>query len=414
MTPRDFGNTGLRVGPLGFGAMQVGDPRIADAEAARMLHGALDLGITLIDTARSYGLSEQRIGRHLAGRRDEFVLSTKVGYGIDGVADWTYDCVMAGVDAARDRLSTDVIDIVHLHSCPLEVLERGDVIRALERSRELGNLRVVAYSGDDAALAYAVRCGRFQSVQASLSVCDQQATTVLDDAAELGLGVIAKRVFAGRPWAAPSDHADDAHREYRQRYAALAAVGLPQPGDGWDAAALRFAASTPGVDCVLVGGTNLGHLRRNVEVIESLLGASSGIDAIELASAHSIGTAVAGIDATTGVPAKSLLGNRFVGRSPAVRAAAIGVGGSQGAATPGREGWSEGTSANKAIPEERLDRFPSDSSAAGLNTRLGRYPLDAVAAAHQERLGRGQAVAAEAAAIRAAWQRVGADWRGLV
>ena len=63
-----------------------------------------------------------------------------------------------------------------------------------------------------------------------------------------------------------------------------------------------------------------------------------------------------GIGATTGAPAKSLLGNRFVGRHPAVRAAAIGVGGSQGAATPGREGWSEGTSANKAIPEERLGR----------------------------------------------------------
>ena len=98
MTPRDFGSTGLSVSPLGFGAMQVGDPRIDDAEAARMLHGALDLGITLIDTARSYGLSEGRIGRHLSARRDEYVLSTKVGYGIDGVPDWTYDCVMAGVD----------------------------------------------------------------------------------------------------------------------------------------------------------------------------------------------------------------------------------------------------------------------------------------------------------------------------
>ena len=407
MTPRDFGRTGHRVSPLGFGAMQVGDPRVDEADAARMLHGALDLGITLIDTARSYGLSEERIGRHLSARRDEFVLSTKVGYGIDGVPDWTYDCVMAGVDEARDRLRTDVIDVVHLHSCPIEVLEHGEVIRALERSRELGKLRVVAYSGDDTALAYAVRCGRFQSVQASVSVCDQQAAGVLADAADRGLGVIAKRVFAGRPWAPAADDADDAHREYRRRYAALASAGLPEPDDGWDAAALRFAASTPGVACVLVGGTNLGHLRRNVAVIESLLGVVDGSSA----------ATVAGIDATTGVPAKSLLGNRFVGRHPDVRADAVHVGGSQSAATPTRRGGSEGVPANKAIPEERLGRYPLDPCAAE-EERLGRYPL-APSAAEEERLGRhpSASIAAEPqehAAIRATWQRVGADWRGLV
>ena len=404
MIARDFGATGLRVSPLGFGAMQVGDPRIAEADAARMLHGALDLGVTLIDTARSYGLSEQRIGLHLAARRDEFVLSTKVGYGIDGVPDWTYDCVMAGVDEARDRLRTDVIDVVHLHSCPLEVLERGDVIRALERSRELGKLRVVAYSGDDTALAYAVRCGRFQSVQASVSVCDQQSAGVLADARAQGLGVIAKRVFAGRPWAAATDDADAAHREYRQRYAALAAAGLPQPDD-WDAEALRFAASTPGVDCVLVGGTNLAHLQRNVAVIEAMAASET--------------TGVFGSDATGGLPVKSLLGNRFVDRQPSVHAAAVGDGGSQSAATPNRREGSEGVPANKAIPEERLGRYPLAPCAAQ-EERLGRYPL-APCAAEEERLGRGPVDSASAAqpasaatAIRAAWQRVGADWQGLI
>ena len=411
MIPRDFGHTGLRVSPLGFGAMQVGDPRIDDAEAARMLHGALDLGITLIDTARSYGLSEERIGRHLSARRDEFVLSTKVGYGIDGVPDWTYDCVMAGVDEARDRLRTDVIDVVHLHSCPIEVLEHGEVIRALERSRELGKLRVVAYSGDDAALAYAVRCGRFQSVQASVSVCDQQAAGVLADASGRGLGVIAKRVFAGRPWAPLSHEADDAHREYRRRYSALADAGLPEPDDGWDAAALRFAASTPGVACVLVGGTNLGHLRRNVAVIESLV--------------HGARARIAGESV------ESLLGNRFVDRLPDASCPAPGspptaatptrrdgIGGSHSAAMHDRGDGSEGVPANKAIPEERLGRYPLDAGDAAHEERLGRGPL-APAIAAPPRLGRhpsdsSAAEPKEREAIRAAWQRVGADWRGLI
>ncbi|MCK7578814.1 MAG: aldo/keto reductase [Chromatiales bacterium] len=82
MQCRAFGQTGLEVPVLGFGAMQAGDPRLPEERAARLLNHALDLGLALIDTARSYGSSEERIGRHLARRRDEFVLSTKVGYGV--------------------------------------------------------------------------------------------------------------------------------------------------------------------------------------------------------------------------------------------------------------------------------------------------------------------------------------------
>src|SRR5690606_2023592 len=104
--------------------MQGGAPGLDEAEGGQLLNAVPDLGVGLIDTARSYGLSEERIGRHLCGRRDEFVLSTKVGYGVDGVEDWTPRCVRLGIEAARARLATDVIDIVHLHSCDAVTLAR--------------------------------------------------------------------------------------------------------------------------------------------------------------------------------------------------------------------------------------------------------------------------------------------------
>ena len=63
--------------------MAVGSDALSEADAGRLLNAALDAGISLIDTARSYGLAEERIGRHLANRRDEYVLSTKVGYGVE-------------------------------------------------------------------------------------------------------------------------------------------------------------------------------------------------------------------------------------------------------------------------------------------------------------------------------------------
>ena len=268
MQRRPFGRTGLEVPVLGFGAMQAGDPRLSEEHAARLLNHALDLGFTLIDTARSYGLSEERIGRHLARRRDEFVLSTKVGYGVPGVEDWTYECVVAGVDAARERLRTDVIDIVHLHSCSLELLADGAVADALEHCLAAGKLRVAAYSGDAAPLRYAISSGAFGSVQASLNLCDQQAARALTEAHACGLGTIAKRPLAGQPWRHAAPPGEPAHAEYWRRFALLRPEFDCNVGDGdWEALALRFAAYAPGVDCVIVGGTDTHHLESNSAAI---------------------------------------------------------------------------------------------------------------------------------------------------
>jgi len=262
MQRRAFGHSGLEVPVLGFGAMQVGDPRLSELEAARVLNHALDLGLTLVDTARSYGLAEQRIGRHLASRRDEFVLSTKVGYGVAGIPDWTYDCVVAGVDAARDRLRTDVIDIVHLHSCSADLLDEGEVTRALEDCAAAGKLRVVGYSGDGPALRYAIASGAFGSVMASVNLCDQQALRPLAEAQACGLGTIAKRPLAGQPWRRDQPPDAAAHAEYWRRFRQLRGE-LGFIADDWEALALRFAAYAPGVDCVIVGGADPRHLERN-------------------------------------------------------------------------------------------------------------------------------------------------------
>jgi len=282
MQRRSFGHTGLTVPALGFGAMQAGDPRLPEEAAARILNHALDLGLALVDTARSYGLSEERIGRHLARRRDEFVLSTKVGYGVDGIADWTYDCVVAGVDAARDRLRTDVIDIVHLHSCGFDLLEAGEVVRALEHCAAAGKLRVAAYSGDGLPLRYAIMSGHFGAVQASLNLCDQQAWRVLGEAHACGLGTIAKRPLGGQPWRAAALPEDEVHADYWRRFEAL----RPEFGfetDDWESLALRFAAWAPGVDCVIVGGADPGHLERNVAAVAAGPLPPSRIEAIRAA-----------------------------------------------------------------------------------------------------------------------------------
>lgn len=262
MLQRAFGRTGLTVSAVGFGAMHF-DAIDDEAEVGRLLNGALDLGVTLVDTARGYGRSEERIGRHLAHRRGEFVLSTKFGYGVDGVPDWTYACIVQGVERALQLMRTEVIDIGHLHSCPLPVLQRGEVTQALADCVRAGKLRVAAYSGEDAELAHALADERFGSVQCSLSLVDRSNGTQLPP--PRGQGVIIKRALAGLAWARTERPGDFCEGQYWDRWRALA---LPDPGLPWAEVALRWAAQQPGVSSVLVGTKSLVNLRSAIEAVE--------------------------------------------------------------------------------------------------------------------------------------------------
>ncbi len=262
MHTKPYGRAGFDVSLLGLGAGQVGDERLSDADAATLLNTALDLGITLIDTARGYGRSEERIGRHLAHRRAEFVLSTKVGYGIAGHADWTAGIIEAGIDEALRQMRTDHIDIVHLHSCDLAILQAGDVVDALVRVREKGKIRVAAYSGENEALAHAVADGRFGGVECSVNLFDQASLDgALARAHRDGLGVIAKRPLGNAPWRFGERPVGDYAEVYWERLhdLALDTAGLP-----WDEFALRFSAWQPAVSCAIVGTASLAHLRHNV------------------------------------------------------------------------------------------------------------------------------------------------------
>jgi aryl-alcohol dehydrogenase-like predicted oxidoreductase len=258
MKRRALGNTGLVVSEVGLGAGPLGGDELDDAAAVRLIHGALDLGVTLVDTAPSYGRSEARLGVAVRGRRERVVLSTKLGYGVPGIPDWTGPCITAGVEAALARLHTSWLDIAHLHSCPLDVLARGDVIDALEGAVRAGKVRVAAYSGDGDALAWAIDSGRFGVVQCSINLADQRSLDVaVPRAHDRGLGVLAKRTLANGAWR--HDRAPEAHdrAEYWRR---LTAMALPPPGAAPAAHALRFVLAQPAVSSALVGTTSLANL----------------------------------------------------------------------------------------------------------------------------------------------------------
>ncbi|MFU8861572.1 MAG: aldo/keto reductase [Cyclonatronaceae bacterium] len=262
---RNFGTTGLRVSALGFGGVQIGEKSVTEKEAEYLVNTALDEGINLFDTARGYGLSEERIGRYLKKRRNDVVLSTKVGYGVYGVPDWTYDSVIRGVDEALTKFKTGYIDIVHLHSCPFHVLQSGEVTDALQECVRQKKVILAAYSGDNFDLDIAIGSGLFGSVQASANLFDQRFIDhQLYSAKVKGLGVIAKRPMANAPWRFehhPGDHYCEPY--WRRMRAMNLDFGIPL-----DELALRFVAWTWGIDSCIVGTSSPERLRHNAKLIQ--------------------------------------------------------------------------------------------------------------------------------------------------
>ena len=121
MNDEVLGKTGLKISRIGLGGGQVGDGALSEADAELLLRGTLDSGVTIIDTARGYGLSEERIGRYLAPFADQYTLITKVGYGIEGTPDWTYDAVQRGIEEALSTMQRETIDVA---SQTMQCIER--------------------------------------------------------------------------------------------------------------------------------------------------------------------------------------------------------------------------------------------------------------------------------------------------
>lgn len=278
MDRRQLGSTGISVSILGVGMAELGfqlDSDQAD-QAAAVLNTALDLGVNLVDTAGCYGVAEEFIGRTIAGRRDEFILSSKTGHmsGECGDETWSYECVAASIDRSLERMKTDRIDVMHLHSCTVAVLERGDAIRALEDAVQAGKVRFAAYSGDNDAALWAARSGRFSVIQTSFNLVDQAARHELfGEITSRSLGLIVKRPILNGVWRVDQDP-DPYHNGYASEYflrqQTMTGAFDQMPGEPADPieASLGFTLAHEPVSVAIVGTKNEHHLRANIAMLD--------------------------------------------------------------------------------------------------------------------------------------------------
>ena len=251
---RPLGATGLQVSALGLGTVKLGRNQGLkyptgftlpdERSAATLLARARALGINLLDTAPAYGSSEERLGRLLAGQRQDWVICTKVGEEFEGGRsshDFSPEHSRESVLRSLRRLRTDFLDIVLVHSDgnDLQIIEQMGTLEALAQLKAEGLLRAFGISTKTVAggLAAAQAC---DVVMLTYNLQQQDELPVLDSCCRLQRGALVKK--------------------------ALGSGQLPVD------ASLALVLEHAGTSAAVVGTIDPAHLQADVEAARRVLG----------------------------------------------------------------------------------------------------------------------------------------------
>lgn len=198
MRTMKIGKSGIEASVVGIGAWAIGGDSMwgesDEAESIRTIHRARDLGVTLLDTAPAYGLghSEEVVGKALAGRRGDYVLSTKCGLrwdvqegallmerdGVRIVRNTRPEFLAEEIEMSLRRLKTDYIDIyiVHWQALPEYPCPIADTMGFLNKLKQQGKIRAIGASNlDEAHFREYVAAGQLDLIQEKYSMLDRAA-----------------------------------------------------------------------------------------------------------------------------------------------------------------------------------------------------------------------------------------------
>jgi aryl-alcohol dehydrogenase-like predicted oxidoreductase len=286
---RTLGRTGLTVSILGLGGG--GNSRLGlstgqgEAHAAEVVRAALELGVTLFDTARVYQ-TERAVGLALRGRRrEQVILSSKSPY-LDAEGHLlTPQAFAENLETSLRELSVEMIDLYFIHGLLLPYYEtaRERFMPVLEQARQAGKIRFIgvteAFERDTRheMLQRAVQDGDWDVVMVGFNLLNPSARErVLAVTQQTGTGTLGmfavRRALIDETWLhtllqrlADQGEIDPALAATPDLMESLALEGVCET---LSEAAYRFAAYEPGMDCVLSGTSSAGHLQANLAAVQ--------------------------------------------------------------------------------------------------------------------------------------------------
>lgn len=300
MEYRRLGRSGLKVSVVGLGGNNFGGA--ADEERSiSVIHRALDVGINMIDTADGYsaGVSEQYVGKAIAGRRQEAIVATKVfGKMGNGPNDrgLSRKHIMDGCEASLRRLNTDYIDLYQVHNFDAETpLEES--LRALDDLVHAGKVRYLGCSNFAAwQLTHALwvaaqhHLASFVSVQPHYNMFVRDVEReLLPACTALGIGIIpyfplASGLLTGKYEAgkAPAPDTRAARNQRMQQQLTPERLGMvnklhafaQERGYGVTQLAIGWLAARPEVSTVIAGATKTEQVEANATAADVKLSAA--------------------------------------------------------------------------------------------------------------------------------------------
>ena len=201
---RQLGKTGLEVGVLGIGTSPLGAEGVSQDEVNNVIAAAADYGVNYLDTAPIYNQSERRLGPALKGKRDKFVLVTKVEATSRQDATWQ-------VKESLQKTRAEYFDLVHVHNVgrtdrfpSLDILLGDDGalagLEALKKQGLVKHVGMTCHLRPRRALPI-LRSGRVEVIMAAVNCIDRHIynfeNTLFSEAAERGIGVVAMKILGG-------------------------------------------------------------------------------------------------------------------------------------------------------------------------------------------------------------------------
>jgi aryl-alcohol dehydrogenase-like predicted oxidoreductase len=285
---RALGQTGLKISEIGFGGWQLGNDdgwgRMSDVSAHRLVETALELGVTLFDTAPHYAAThgERLLGEVLEHVRDQVVLVSKFGHRLDGSKDFSIASFWHELAGSLARLRTDHLDVLLLHNPPGDLLAGNDPIwTALAKAQAQGRILHYGVSLDFAHEAETCLRNTGSTVlEVLFNVFHQDIRRSFSTIREAGAGVIVK-VPLDSGWLTGRFDASQRFRGVRSRWTRAQIVQradltrrlewLTESGHSMAHKALAYVLSYDEVSCAIPGMRNVDQLRDNVAAIECAL-----------------------------------------------------------------------------------------------------------------------------------------------
>ncbi|MEO6078095.1 MAG: aldo/keto reductase [Candidatus Andersenbacteria bacterium] len=275
-----LGNTGLEISRIGLGTVEIGlayglgnEGPPSEQDAISLLKSVVEMGVTYIDTARGYGLAEERIGKSGIGKNDDVVIGTKFGqflkqepslHGTD-----LEKRIREDIDMSRKNLNKETLQLAQFHNeledytDLSEIIEISHKLKSEEKVQHIG----IAVRGETVALS-AIKSNFFDTIQLAYNIVDQRMhDTVLKKAHEKNIGIINRsvllkgaltpaRINLPETLSQLKEHADKAEKIAKE-------LGIDLP-----TLALRFVLSEQAVSTALIGTAKAHRIKSALQALE--------------------------------------------------------------------------------------------------------------------------------------------------